>query len=557
VAGLSGVPQEIEPVERKSVDEVPSSSLDWRRAILITHRWLGIVGGLLFVAWFGSGIVMLYARMPHLPAGERLRRLPDLDLRAARVAPSEAAYRLDFIPERLRIGMLGNRPVYRFATGTSWATVFADRGERFEGLTRGFALEVARLAYPEHAATMSYSTALSEPDQWTLQSRAFMPLHRVDLGDSRDTHLYLSDRTGEVVMKTDRPARRLAYPGAVLHWLYFTPFRRHGDLWLWSVIGVSIAGCVLSLSGLIWGVWRYSPRARFPDRKRRGRGTGLRSPYGGAMRWHHYGGLIFGLFTFTWALSGCLSLDPWNWHPGNTPSRLQQRAVAGGPPSWEHLLADDLRQAADDVAASFTPKELELLQFRGDTFLSAYRPPATGTRESPRASPSSFLSSVQAFEHRLVATDPQATGRAIDGFAEDELLAAARDAMPAVGIAETTWLDRYDSYYYDRDHERPLPVLRVRFDDPAETWLYLDPKRGRILQKEEKLSRLNRWLYHGLHSLDFPFLYDRRPLWDIIVIALSIGGLLVAVTSMAQGWRRIRRHTGRLAAFLRSPRSPL
>ena len=38
--------------------------LPWRRAILYTHRWLGILGGVLFLVWFASGIVMMYARMP-------------------------------------------------------------------------------------------------------------------------------------------------------------------------------------------------------------------------------------------------------------------------------------------------------------------------------------------------------------------------------------------------------------------------------------------------------------------------------------------------------------
>ena len=35
-------------------------------------------------------------------------------------------------------------------------------------------------------------------------------------------------------------------------------------------------------------------------------------------------------------------------------------------------------------------------------------------------------------------------------------------------------------------------------------------------------ARWNRWLYHGLHSLDFPFLRYSRPLWDIVVIVLHM-----------------------------------
>ena len=39
---------------------------DWRKLLAYSHRWLGIAGCVLFVAWFISGIVMMYARMPGL-----------------------------------------------------------------------------------------------------------------------------------------------------------------------------------------------------------------------------------------------------------------------------------------------------------------------------------------------------------------------------------------------------------------------------------------------------------------------------------------------------------
>jgi hypothetical protein len=33
---------------------------------------------------------------------------------------------------------------------------------------------------------------------------------------------------------------------------------------------------------------------------------------------------------------------------------------------------------------------------------------------------------------------------------------------------------------------------------------------GIIALRLERASRWNRWLYHGFHSLDFPFLYYKR-----------------------------------------------
>ncbi len=126
----------------------------------------------------------------------------------------------------------------------------------------------------------------------------------------------------------------------------------------------------------------------------------------------------------------------------------------------------------------------------------------------------------------------------------------ARTAMPGVPIRDEAWLDEFDGYYYDISGSRPLPVLRVRYDDPQQTWLYLDPGRGGIVQKSERVSRLQRWLYRGLHSLDFPFLYFHRPLWDVVVIVLSLGGIVLSASTLVPAWRRLRRNTVAVGRWL-------
>jgi len=57
------------------------------RVLIYTHRWLGIVSGVLFVIWFVSGIVMMYARMPELSTAERLARLPAINASFVRSLP--------------------------------------------------------------------------------------------------------------------------------------------------------------------------------------------------------------------------------------------------------------------------------------------------------------------------------------------------------------------------------------------------------------------------------------------------------------------------------------
>jgi hypothetical protein len=128
-----------------------------------------------------------------------------------------------------------------------------------------------------------------------------------------------------------------------------------------------------------------------------------------------------------------------------------------------------------------------------------------------------------------------------DGFTEAELLAAASAAMPGVRSQEAVWLTSYDSYYYDRAGERPLPVLRVKYADADNSWLYLSARDGAIVQRETAGGRPVRWLYHGLHSLDFPGLYQAGWLWDVVILTLCVGGLLLSMTSVIVGWRFLRR----------------
>jgi PepSY-associated TM region len=486
-----------------------------RRALIYTHRWMGILLGALFITWFVSGVVLMYAQMPRLTRADRLAGLPILDFHAASVTPLDAAASVGYGVRTVRLGMLAGRPVYRLAGAEGSATVFADDGSELEPLKAETALAEARRFAPAFSAGLHYDGYLETPDQWTLEVPRLLPLHRIALGDPEDTRLYISEATGEIVMKTTAAERRWAYPGAILHWLYMTPLRRNGGAWAQLVIWASLAGTATALTGLVWGVWRFSPQRRYRIKRER-----VRSPYAGWMRWHHYAGLIAGVTTVTWVFSGLLSMDPWDWHPSTSPTRAQREALTGGP---LRLTGVSVRELQEALAALGGAREADLVQFRGHLFLADA-------------------------QHVVSIADPRHVAE-IDRTA---IFDAARAAGGTASVRDVAWLDRYDAYYYDRDGELPLPVLRVRYDDPQQTWLYVDGVRGTPLRKEERLTRLNRWLYHGLHSLDFPFLYYQRPLWDIVVIALSAGGLALAVTTIVPAVRRFRRHARRLTRARRA-----
>ena len=319
------------------------------RTLVYSHRWLGIAGGVLVFVWFASGIVMMYARMPVLDSAERIARLPPVQVSALAVAPESAAPGAT----RLTISTLGSRPVYRVIAAGQARTIFADTGETLPPVSAERAVEIARTFSNGDGAAVRYDARLEDADQWTFAVRGQMPLHRISLGDANATRLYIAERSGEVVMKTTASGRRWGFLGAVLHWIYFTPFRRNAGLWAQTIIWTSIAGIALSLVGVLWGIWRYSPSRRY-RLKRQPR----RSPYAGLMRWHHYAGLIFGVTTVTWLFSGLLSMEPWDWTPGTAPTREQRDGASHGPFRAGDVALDKLKQAVASYGAD-RPRELQ------------------------------------------------------------------------------------------------------------------------------------------------------------------------------------------------------
>lgn len=477
---------------------------------MFLHRWLGVALCLLVTAWFASGIVMMYARMPELTAADRLARAPALDLSTATIGPGDAA-RVAGVgaPQALAITMVGTRPAYRFP-GSPDRTVMADDGSLPGEVTRAGAEAAVRLWFPECASSLSEEAVLAQPDQWTLELRQHLPLHRIALGDAGRTRVYVSGTTGDLVMKTTARERAWAYAGPVVHWLYVPIIRRRAAMWSSTIIWLSSIACVLALTGLVAGVIRWSPRRRY-----RLKGDRSLSPYAGWLKWHHVIGLMFGIITLTWLFSGLLSMGPFSWISNRGLSRDARERVTGPPASVDAISLAMVRAAVAAFAPA-TPRELTLVRFDGVPYWFGVSP--AGGRS------------------RLVEALHPDRGT-FARFGDPAIERAADRLVAGIRGSRAEWLTAYDGYYYDRAGERPLPVQRVRLGDRDATWVYLDPSSGRIALVQGRLDRLNRWLYHGLHSFDIPGLYNRRPAWDIVVILLSLGGLALSVTSLVIAWR--------------------
>jgi hypothetical protein len=468
-----------------------------RRWVILSHRYLGIALCVLLLSWFLSGIAMIYARgMPVLPRVTRLERMPPLNPALIHISAQDAAVRAGAPrPEEVTMLTIMGRPAFQFGPSVP-VTIFADKGERLEHLTVDEALAIGSQFTQVPLTALSHAGVLTRPDQWTLGQRRAMPLHKLVASDDLGTVIYVSQPLGEVVMTTTRSARRLAWISAIPHWLYFAALRRHDGLWTSAVLWLSGVGCLAVLLGLFLAILQY------------------RSRYVGWMRWHYRLGVVFGAISLTWIFSGFLSMQPGRWAATDGVTPAVAEALSGGPIDLSQFppLADGAWMATGQWV-----RELEFSRIQDTAVYVASGPDRSAV---------------------IAANQPHAS---LEPVSVDSVLRRITAVSRLPAIRDTLLLSAYEAYYYDRDRVLPLPVLRIRFSDSDRTWVYIDLKRSRIVAAVSRRARVERWLYHGLHSFDFPFLYDKRPLWDVVVIALCAGGALLSATAVVIGFRRLFR----------------
>jgi len=485
------------------------------RWLYLGHRWLGIFTCVLFALWFVSGVVMMYVSFPALTDAERLRYLPAIDGGSIRITPDAAMSiaGVKAFPQDLRLQMLRDTPVYRI---TDWdgtrAVVSAVNGRRIDHIDVDAAMQIATRA--SGFAVRNVDTI--ERDQWSVPQRydVLRPLYRVAIDDADNTEIYISSRTGEFVLDTTRTERIWCWLGHVLHWIYFTDLRAEPPLWRQVVLWVSGAGIVGAVSGICVGILRVRLRRRY---KRR-----AISPYHGWMLWHHLLGLVGGVFVLTWIVSGWLSMSPNQWLTGASLTPEQQQRYAGNTsPTTETSLEILQRVNSSEKTSSTAVHEI------GFTWVGGRPLMLQGV-----SVPGSELQRVNITDARTgLDTTPN----------ESLLVEAASQALANTSVAKVQLLTQEDRYWYSHHQQRVLPVLRVMFDDSDGSWLHIDPRSGQVVGMLNQSARLDRWLFNALHSLDFRFLIDYRPAWDLVVWSLTLAGLTISVSGVVIGWRRLKR----------------
>ena len=491
-----------------------------KRLAIFAHRWTGAAFCLLFSWWFISGIFMMYFDYPEVTERDRLAHSQPIDGAQVKLSPDEAWAQLKMpgAPDEVIVETFDGRAAYWFRIGGSQKIVYADNGQVQEKPTPELNLRTAARWAGQAIGEARIEKKVPE-DQWTVGGiyRNYAPLTKYSWPNGGE--VYVSGVRGEVVQFTTRLSRAGAWLGPIPHWLYFTPLRKNGRLWSRIVIWLSGTATVVALLGLIAGLSMYSPAKRY---RSGGVPTGI--PYAGPKRLHMILGLFFGLLACTWAFSGMLSMDPF---PSSTTddsgaSSAIVAALNGEPFSFESFAAkhprDALAQAAGNlrfVGLEEKIKQLEFITIAGEPLYLA-------TQDANRSIPIPVRGVKIQFD----------LSRLID--------IVTRASQPA-GLAEARLITKYDAYYLDRHDELPLPALRVRLRDAQQTTLYIDPRTARIVGGYSSAMWAERWLYHGFHSINLPWLYNHRPAWDLVVLTLMLGGTTLCITSVIIGWRLIRR----------------
>ena len=499
----------------------------FRKLLIVSHRYIGIPLSFLFVLWFASAFVMIYAGgMPGISDAMRVDGASPLDFSRVSLTPRDAVEIAGYIPGTLRLRTVLDRPAYEFTDpGYPSTFVYADNGEVPDMLSQDQARRLASDFLDIPQSSLKYDGTLTRVDQWTLTYGAELPLYKFSADDTLGTQAYVSANDAAVSVFTTRHSRLLAWLGTIPHWLYFASLKQNQPLWYETVVWSSGIGCFLALLGLCLGVTQF--RKTRPFRLSRA------IPYQGLMRWHYLLGVIFGVFALTWVFSGLLSMEPFAWTNARG-LRVDPDVYSEGEMDPAAFGAVGNRDWGSLVNGQI--KEVEFSWIQGQPyFLANYSGPEALQSVKRERLHQPYQVAGQAEADSILINARDFTVK--QGFDIDTLVARL-DAATDADVVDYQLLTDYDDYYYSRNNQYPLPVLRIRFDDPMQSWFYV--AQSRILTMVHKWSRLERWLYNGLHSLDFAFWYHRRPLWDIGVIVLLLGGLATSCIGLYTGLRRLR-----------------
>lgn len=211
------------------------------RLMRIAHKWLGLLIGLQFLLWVGSGLVMSLLDM---------HKVHGLNSRAP--APAARPWIADALPvgrvlaaggpaDRIASGWLDQLPVYRLSLGKRSWLLDARDGRRVE-VDAARAARLAAASYKGDMPMLAPQLLLSTPEVRGHEGRVW----RIHVLDADTTTIYVSAQTGEVL-----PHRNSTWRLFDFFWmLHIMDYRERTDFNHPLVVSSAGAGVLMTLGGL-------------------------------------------------------------------------------------------------------------------------------------------------------------------------------------------------------------------------------------------------------------------------------------------------------------------
>lgn len=468
------------------------------------HKVTGSLLSLLFLVWFVSGIVMIFDGFPHASRKDRFDYLkPFSEKQMQQLAAPNKAWK-----GKVTLELCEGEPVYRVYKSRKSQTVYNAR--TLVQLPTFTEMHARQIATNFLKSPVKELVVQNELDQWIPWSyyQPLLPVYKCYMNDIKHTVLYVSRQTGEIIQQTDRRARWSARVGAIPHWLYFKKLRLQKGLWVNVVIFLSAVGIVACVSGIVVGFIR----------KKNDKGI---TPYKkAAYKWHHITGYIFGVFVFTFILSGFFSVAhvP-DWMVGvknEKPVSIKwnQKLDLSAQPVVLPLEIWDALETKENV------RRIEWKNLQGQPGFYVYY--------NHYQVPEVYVLKAGVVQKKAFYTVP-----------EIEALAGAH--IPHTDF-EVQVQEGYDNYYTGSAmYYLPETAYKIQVNDAPQTWIYLNPISGDEVKRYTKNTRLRRWLYQGLHKFNFQFLKAEADWFrKLLLVVLSLGGIAVSATGvwLSKVWLR-------------------
>lgn len=483
-----------------------------RKILILIHKILGIPLSLIFVMWFVSGFAMIWHSFPRGPRPLSVHELSTTT--GARVDSLLTMLPDSAVVRGVSVSGRYGRDVVTITLRDSVCEYYADTFEPVGPFTEELRPVVLSLWCD---APVSRVDTLSDVDQWIPMERWLekMPIYKYHFTDPEKHQLYMT-RDGEVIQFTSASDRCWAWVSGIPHWIYFTPLRRHQELWTSFVKWSALLGCVMCIAGIIVAlmVWWHQRKV----------GGLWHCPYRRPWwRWHFIFGLLFGWCAVTFAFSGYMSM-------ADVPSFLKKEKPAFNVDDRQH--GKNKRSRGGGGAR----------RGRGGSNmapLGAYTLPVGGILKCDSVVSVTWDAWDGHPYYRVAYTH---SSRNVDATLADTLADmtltvgmvrknASRQLPDSVGWT-VELITRYDDDYYGRKAERnPLPVYKVTADDYMHTVLYYDPV-GLGSRRVDDDTRTRRLLYSGLHALNIKALTDCPALWYGVMLLLLAGGTLLSLTGL-------------------------